>query len=261
MFPLGGQLVILGDHGPAVGQHLTVIFALVDHRLNGDCHSGTQLHASARRTIMHDLGLFMEDPANTVSTIVPNYAVVIGFGMLLDHMANIAQPGARTHELNTFIEAFLGDAHQAFTGNGRLAHKKHFAGVAMKAVFDDRHINVDDVAILKHFLIRRNAVADDMVDRGADRFGETLVIERGGDGLLHLSDVLVADAVELARGHAGFYVFADHLQHLGGQAAGNAHAFDFFGRLDRHIHGHYWLLLVLVIGDHSSAIARWLKRV
>src|SRR3990167_8215440 len=31
---------------------------------------------------------------------------------------------------------------------------------------------------------------------------------------------------------AGFDVFSDHFQHVTGQAAGNAHFFNFFGRLD-----------------------------
>ena len=36
VFPLGGNAVILGDHGPAVGQQFDVALAGVDHRFNGD---------------------------------------------------------------------------------------------------------------------------------------------------------------------------------------------------------------------------------
>ncbi|MNP65256.1 hypothetical protein D3C76_1608330 [compost metagenome] len=75
-------------------------------------------------------------------------------------------------------------------------------------------------------------MADHMVDRGADRLGEALVVEGRGNGLLHVDDVVVADAVQFLGGHAGFDMLADHLQHFGGQAAGNAHLLDFGGRLD-----------------------------
>ncbi|MCY1549930.1 hypothetical protein D9M68_861360 [compost metagenome] len=71
-----------------------------------------------------------------------------------------------------------------------------------------------------------------MVDRGADRLGEALVVERRGNRLLHIDDVVMADAIELFSGDAGLDVFADHFQHVGGQAAGNAHFLDFCGGFD-----------------------------
>ncbi|MCY1307270.1 hypothetical protein D9M70_571790 [compost metagenome] len=76
-----------------------------------------------------------------------------------------------------------------------------------------------------------------MVDRGADRLGEALVVERRRDRLLHVDDVVVADTVQFVGGDAGLDVFPDHFQHVGGQAAGDAHFFDFLGRLDGDGHG------------------------
>ncbi|MNG01284.1 hypothetical protein D3C84_842560 [compost metagenome] len=101
----------------------------------------------------------------------------------------------------------------------------------MVAVLDHRHVDVEDVAILERLVIG-DAMADHVVDRGADRLGEALVVERRGNGLLHVDDVVVADTVQFLGGHAGFDMLADHLQHFGGQAAGNAHLLDFGGRLD-----------------------------
>ena len=37
---VGGELTVGGDSGPAILQHLNVIDASVDHRLNGQCHTG-----------------------------------------------------------------------------------------------------------------------------------------------------------------------------------------------------------------------------
>lgn len=37
------------------------------------------------------------------------------------------------------------------------------------------------------------------VDRGADGFGEAFVVERRGDGVLNVNDVIVTDTVKLTR--------------------------------------------------------------
>ncbi len=74
-----------------------------------------------------------------------------------------------------------------------------------------------------------DAVAHHVVDRGADRLGEALVVERRGDGLLHVDDIVMADAVQLFGGDAGLDVFGNHFQDFGGQFAGDAHFCDVFG--------------------------------
>jgi len=71
------------------------------------------------------------------------------------------------------------------------------------AVLDNGDIDVEDVTVLQGFVIG-NAMADDMVDRGADRLGEALVVQRGGNGLLNVDDMLVAQAVELLGSDARF---------------------------------------------------------
>ena len=53
----------------------------------------------------------------------------------------------------------------------------HAAGVAMPAVDNQRHVDIDDVAVAQR-LWSWNAVADDVVDRGADRMREAAVVER-----------------------------------------------------------------------------------
>ena len=77
-------------------------------------------------------------------------------------------------------------------------------------------------------------MAHDMIDRGADRFRKSLVIQRGRDGLLHPGDVFVADSVEFTRGDTGFDIIFDHIQHIGGQATGDAHFFLLLGAFYRY---------------------------
>ena len=80
-------------------------------------------------------------------------------------------------------------------------------------------------------------MANHLVDRCADGLGETVIIERGGYGVLHIDNIVVADFVQLGSAHAGADVFANHFQYVGGKSACHAHSGDFFGRFNAYIHG------------------------
>src|SRR5690606_16385278 len=133
--------------------------------------------------------------------------------------------------------AFLGDLGQALGPFRYLADHEHLAGIAVVAVLDYGDVDVQHIAVLQRLVVG-DAVADHMIERGADRLGKAraarsgAVVEWSRNGLLHVDDVVVADAVEFLGGDAGPDVLADHLQHFGGQAAGYAHLFDFIGSLD-----------------------------
>ena len=71
-----------------------------------------------------------------------------------------------------------------------------------------------------------------VINRGTDGFREALVIQRGGDRILFVDDIVMAQSIEFIRCNTGFYVRPYHLQDLAGQTAGNAHFFDFFWRFD-----------------------------
>src|SRR5690606_17928400 len=112
----------------------------------------------------------------------------------------------------------------------------HAAGVAVEAVADYGDIDVDDVAGTQ-LLVVRDAVTDHMVHRGADGLREAAVAEVGGDRLLVVDDEVVADPVQLLGGHARLDMLPDHVQHVGGKGAGDAHHLLLFGRFDRYRHG------------------------
>ena len=119
-----------------------------------------------------------------------------------------------------------------------LADEKHAAGIAVKAVLDDGDIDIDGVAVLQ-LAVARDAVTDHVIDRRADRFRKATVVERGRDGILHFSDVLVADVVELLGRDAGFDVLADHVEYVGRQSAGDPHFVLFFVSFDGYGHGFF----------------------
>ena len=76
-----------------------------------------------------------------------------------------------------------------------------------------------------------DAVADDLVQRGAQRLRVAAVAERGGVGAVADQEV-VPDLVQEVGGHAGRDVPADLLERLGGEPARHPHPRDRLGVLD-----------------------------
>ena len=177
---------------------------------------------------MQDLRLFVEHFADTVAAEFAHHRETVLFRVLLDHFTDVAQAAARLDDLDGLVHAFLGDLGQALGPHWHIADVEHAAGVAVVAILDHRDVDVQGVAIFQ-WLVTWNAVADHVVDRGADRLGEAFVIQRGRDGFLHVDYIVVADTVQRFGGDAGLDVFGDHFQHVGSQFAGNAHACDVFG--------------------------------
>ena len=63
-----------------------------------------------------------------------------------------------------------------------------------------------------------------------------MVVEARGYRVLGVHDVIVADPVEFAGADPWLNVRFDHLQHLGGKTAGDAHFFDFVRGFNRNSH-------------------------
>ena len=86
----------------------------------------------------------------------------------------------------------------------------------MPAVFNDGYININDVTITQLFTVRGNAVTNDFVDRSANRFRKSVVVQRSWNGLLDVNDVVVTNAVKLSGCHAHFDQRFYHLQNISG---------------------------------------------
>ncbi len=236
VFPLGRVAAILGGDGPAILRiDLAVVLFAVDHRLDGETHARLQLQLAAV-AVVEDLRLFVEFGTDAVATVITHHGEP---GLLddgLDHGADLGDAHARAHLLDGGVEALLRNLAELTTQRGGLAHDKHGGGVAVVAILDDGDVEVDDVAITQ-LLVVRDAMADHIVHRGADGFGEAVVVERSRDSLLHINDVVVAKGVQFVSGDACFDMGRNHDQHIGGQLAGNAHLFNLFRCLDFNGHG------------------------
>jgi hypothetical protein len=158
----------------------------------------------------------------------------------LDRRADIAEPRTRPNLADTEPHAFEGDVDQALRLDARLAHIEHAAAVAVITILDHGDVHIEDVACLEHALTG-HAMADLMVDRGADGLGERAVpgrriVERRGHGFLDPDHMVVAKVIELARGDTRAHVGRDEVEHFGSQAPGDAHALHLFRALQDYGH-------------------------
>ena len=203
-------------------------FAGVDHRLDGKHHAFLELQAGARLAVMQHLRVFVEHLPDAVPAVFAHHREALGFRQLLDGVADIAQAHAGPNHLDAGQHALAGGVDQTLGEHRRLTHVVHFAGVAVPAVLDDGDVDIEDVAFLEHLLLVGDPVADHVIHRCAYRLREAPVTQAGGDRVLLVDDVVVADAVQFLGGDPGLDVLADHLQDFGGQAARFAHFRDVF---------------------------------
>ena len=106
----------------------------------------------------------------------------------------------------------------------------------MPPVFDDRDVDVDDVAFFQGFVIG-NAMTNLMVDGGADGLGvgvaaRRVVVQGGRNGLLNLRDVVVTQLIQLVGRDTRHHVRSEEIKHFGGQFARDTHALCALGVFD-----------------------------
>ena len=229
--------MVLGHHGPLIGQGFHVAFACVEHRLDGENHARLQFHALAREAVMQYLRLIVVHLADAMAAVFAHHAVACFLGQGLNGMPDIAQGRSGADDANTGAHGVVSGFHQAPRFRARLTHEVHAAGVAVPAVLDHGDVDIDDVAVFQRGGCR-DAMAHDVVHRGADCFREAVITHVAGDSLLHIDDVVVAELVQLVCGHAGFNVFRDHGQDFGGQHAGQFGLSDLRRAVDDDVVSH-----------------------
>ena len=153
---------------------------------------------------------------------IAHHAIAVGFGMLLDCRADISQLYAGPRHIHADHQALIGHIDQLARFQRHIADQEHAASVAMPAIDDDRHVDIDDVAILQRLVVR-NAMAHHLIDRGAAAVREPAIAERGRHAAKR-DHVCAHDIVQLARGDAGHDMRDQRIEHLGGGTASAAHA-------------------------------------
>jgi len=232
--------MVLGHDRPSIGQLSDLRPARIDHRLDGEGHAGFKFQAGACLAIVQDLRLFVKAPADAVAAELSDNGVAGRFGEFLYGSANIAQPLAWCDLRNARPHGLVGEFAEPFGSDGGLTNKKHTAGVPVKAVLNHGDVDVHDVRGLQD-PVARNAVADLVINRGADRFWVGLiargaVVQGGGNRALHIDHVVMAEPVELPGGDPGPDMGANEVQDFGGETARDPHGVDFGARFE--LDGH-----------------------
>ena len=102
----------------------------------------------------------------------------------------------------------------------------------MPAVQDDGDVDIDDIALTQRLVVGY-AVADDMVDRGADSMAIAAIAQAGGQGAM-ADGIVISHLVQRGGGDARLDQRHHQVQHLGGQPPGLAHAVKGRRIMDRH---------------------------
>ncbi len=171
---------------------------------------------------MQDVRIVVEDAADAVAAEVAHHRCALRFGIGLDGRGDVAEGVAWLHLSQAAFDAFISDVDQAASLGGDRADLVHARGVAVPAVQDRRDVDIDDVAFAQG-LFRRNAVADDVVGRNAHGVLIAAIEDAGRQGAV-VEDEFARQIVELRRHHARHHIGDQHVETIGGQAAGLAHA-------------------------------------
>lgn len=222
MFELRAQAPVAGYRRPAIVEDFACGLADVDHGFNRENHAGAQLWTRAGAADMDDFGGVVEQLAQAMAAEITDHAIAMLFGVGLDRVANVADPVAGLCGFDAEHEAFIGHIDQTLGLHWHVADQEHATGVAVPAIQLRRHVDVDDVAILQ-FLVRRNAVANDMVDRNAAAMRIAAIAQGRGDCTAahrHIAD----NVIEFFRAYAGHDMRHQGVEDFGGKAASLAHA-------------------------------------
>jgi hypothetical protein len=204
--------------------------AEVHHRLDREGHAGLHALAGATFSVVFHLRIFVEFAADAVTDEVPDDAASLGLGVLLDGRADVAEPGPLAHLGDAELQRLAGHLGDVAGFGARRADVERGRRVAVEALVEGRHVDVDDVAVAQD-LFPGDAVADHVVHGRAHALREAPVFQRGGVGTA-LHRVLVHDVVDVVGRHARSELFTHEEQGLGGHLACDAQVVDFTGALD-----------------------------
>ena len=161
---------------------------------------------------------------------ISNDAIAVLFRVALDRVGDIPKAIARLCLFKSQHQAFMGDVDQLRGFERHIANKIHAARVAMPAIENWGDVDVDDVPVLQR-LVAGDAVADDMVDRGAATLGKATIAE-GGRHSSGLERHPAYDVVELASRHTGNHLGCQRVEYGGRKLASTPHPFEPFRSME-----------------------------
>jgi len=166
---------------------------------------------------------------------IAHHAHVLGFDIGLDGVTDIARGGTRLDRGDAAHHALVGDFDQPLGTARDFPDRVHAAGIAVPVVEDEGDVDIDDVALTQRF-VARNAVADHVIDRGAGRLAVAAIHQRRWHGAVVEAEFVHQPVDTLGR-DARLDFWYQHVETLGGEPPGLAHAFKGGGAVDLDLPG------------------------
>src|SRR5271170_3708507 len=155
------QRAVLGDRGPAVAQNLHLPASSVDHRLDGEDHSLVHNGPLVGLAVVQDRRGIVKDAAHTVAAKVSHHRKAVTLGIALDRVADGPDASTGTYDGDAAHHRLIGYVDEpSRLDRDALADKKHPAGVAVPAVDDRGHVDVEYVALDQSPLARKAAIVE-----------------------------------------------------------------------------------------------------
>lgn len=228
---LGGAFAVAGDDGPVVLPHIPFDAAQGEHGFDGEDHAFFDDGVvGGGRIVVGDDEAGVELAAYAVAGEVAHHAVAEAGGVLFDDAADDVDFAAGAYGLHGAVEGFFGAFNEQAGFFVDVADEQGLVGVAVHIVQVGGDVQVEDVAVFEDGGVG-DAVADDLVEGGADGLGEAPVVDGGGVGPV-VADVFVDEYVNVVGGGAGDRNFLGFDDGSGGDFAGGPHHFYFFGGVE-----------------------------
>ncbi len=175
---LSGPLAIYGRAGPVIGPGHIAVLAQSNHGFDGECHAGFALANGLVLGVVWNVGRAVEDCVDAVAHVRSDDATAFGLGVFLDRVAKLAEQGARLHQLYGLREALprsFCHTDRVRVSLGLVTDIVCLGEGAVVALVIERYVEIDDVTVEEDALVG-DSMADNFVDRCADRLGEVVVV-------------------------------------------------------------------------------------
>ena len=169
----------------------------------------------------------MKVGSHSVADELSNYPKVLGTCVALDRPTDVVHLGAIPDGSDAFHHGDIGLGYQVPRVLVDIADEERAAVVAMYSVDVDRHIDVDDVAVLERTGIG-DAMANNLVHRGADRLWKASVVQRRWVGAT-TNRLVVNDLIDLVGSDSRRHETTSMDQYLCGHGSCLTHRIELVG--------------------------------
>ena len=228
MFKMRRKTPVGRDDRPSVFENARLLARLRhgNHRLDGESHTGLQDKFRPGLAVIRNLGIFMDRAPDAVADPIADDAKPGILGDLLDRIADVTEMNPGAARCNARLKTGLRRLYEPKDLRIGYADGDGAGSVAVKAVFENSDIGLNEIARHDDAMTARNAVNDLVVDRNAKPPGKAHVVEKAGADLV-LRAVLFDQIVDIAGSDSGRNGVGADVAYLGGHPTRFAHAVDF----------------------------------